>query len=414
MQMNYKSINKAIMFTIILIVFLGSIFNVSYGESDDIYVYIDSERVSFDINPILKDGRVLVPMRKIFEKLEAEVTWDEETRSVYAERDNVEIRLTIDNKLIDINGEEIIMDTAPVLYKGTTLVPLRIISEAYGLQVKWNGDNRKVSITSNPIYVKNKDIKLDMGMSVGDLRSIMGDPSRIDPGEFDVEWYTYNNSPINYRDYILIRVDDDRVTGFQTNSENWILSDMIKVNDNFHETQLKKDFKDKHPASAYGLNIYPYKVDNIINSFSIIQVVPANLWDGEYSIERLKGIEKQIFDMTNVYRINKDLQPLVWNNMISKFAKNHSQDMMENDYFSHDSLTQSYQERIQPLLINGDWNLGGENLGFGDLDSIIVMNGWYNSEGHRDNLLYKGWKYHGVGVVNTKTNKIYATQNFTE
>ena len=66
------------------------------------------------------------------------------------------------------------------------------------------------------------------------------------------------------------------------------------------------------------------------------------------------------------------------------------------------------------MLISGDWYRGGENLGYGYFDSIIVMNGWYNSEGHKDNLLYRDWKYHGVGVVNTQSNKLYATQNFTE
>lgn len=414
MQMNYKNIKKTLMFTIVLIVFLGSLFNVSYGESDDIYVYIDSERVEFDINPLLQGGRVLVPMRKIFEKLDAEVTWDEKTRSVYAERDNIEIRLTIDNNVINVNGEEIIMDIAPILHKGTTLVPLRIISETYGLQVNWISESKEVMIITNPVYVKNEDIKLNMGMSLQELKFIMEEPSRIEPGEFNVEWYTYNNSPRTYKDYILVKVEGDRVTGFQTNSKNWILSDIIKINNKFDEIQLNNSFKEKHTANDYELDIYPYNVDNIINSFSIMKKTATRFLEGEYTMERLAGIEKQIFDMTNVYRINENLRPLIWNNSISNFARSHSMDMLENDYFSHDSLTQNFQDRIQPLLINGDWDVGGENLGFGYLDAITVMNGWYNSEGHRDNVLYKDWKYHGVGIVNAKSNKLYITQNFTE
>ena len=413
MDKSFKNINKTIIYTIILIIFLGSLSNVSYGQSDDIYVYIDQERVEFDVNPIIKENRVLVPMRKIFETLDAQVTWHDETKSVYANKENIGIKLTIDSNLININGEEIIMDSSPILHKGTTLVPLRIISETYGFEVKWIPENKEVRIITNPAYVKNQGLKLDLGMSLGELVSTMGSPDRIDPGEFKAEWYTYNNSPANYEDYILIRVEEDRVTGFQTNSKNWTLSDLIQVDDKFYQSQFNNNFKENHYEKDYEINIYVYKFNNIVNSFSIMEGVPANLFQEEYSDERLKGMEQQIFDMTNVYRMNNNLNPLIWNNRISNFARNHSKDMVENDYFSHDSLTQSFQERIQPLLRNGDWYRGGENLGYGYFDSIVVMNGWYNSEGHNENLLYEGWKYHGVGVLNTEENKLYATQNFT-
>ncbi|MBO4898116.1 MAG: right-handed parallel beta-helix repeat-containing protein [Clostridia bacterium] len=56
----------------------------AFAEGEDIKVYLDNKELSFDVAPIIVDDRVLVPMRVIFEALGAEVTWEGETKTAIA------------------------------------------------------------------------------------------------------------------------------------------------------------------------------------------------------------------------------------------------------------------------------------------------------------------------------------------
>lgn len=62
-------------------------------------VYIDGVKQSYDVNPIIQEDRILVPMRAIFEVLGAEVTWNDKAQSVTAVLGNDKIELTIGRKL---------------------------------------------------------------------------------------------------------------------------------------------------------------------------------------------------------------------------------------------------------------------------------------------------------------------------
>ena len=54
------------------------------SADDDISVYLNGNRLDFDVPPMLIDDRTMVPMRKIFEALEAEVQWDGASQRVTA------------------------------------------------------------------------------------------------------------------------------------------------------------------------------------------------------------------------------------------------------------------------------------------------------------------------------------------
>ncbi len=69
-----------------------------YSESD-ILVSIDGEYLNFDVPPTVINGRTLVPVRTIFEALGLEVSWDSETQTISGTRDVLEIKLTINNDL---------------------------------------------------------------------------------------------------------------------------------------------------------------------------------------------------------------------------------------------------------------------------------------------------------------------------
>jgi len=122
-------------------------FGVVFAD-DEISVEIDGVKQSYDVMPVIINGRTLVPMRAIFEAFGAEVFWDETNRSVAASKDSTAVLLKIDSDVATLNGKEVTLDSPATIINGRTMVPVRFISEALGNKVDWNGDTRTVIITS--------------------------------------------------------------------------------------------------------------------------------------------------------------------------------------------------------------------------------------------------------------------------
>ncbi len=115
-------------------------------------VFVDGQPVSFDVPPIVALGRVLVPLRGVFNRLGAVVTWDPGTQTVLAARGDTSITLRIGDTEAHINGQPTLMDVPALLVDGRTMVPLRFISQALGSQVSWDAASTTVQIASEPQY----------------------------------------------------------------------------------------------------------------------------------------------------------------------------------------------------------------------------------------------------------------------
>ena len=95
---------KMVAFLLTLVICVGVIPVFANGE---ISVYQDNEKIQFDVAPLLVNGRTMVPMRAIFEKLGAVVYWDNNTRTAIAQKDNVNVSISIDDTTLYKNGEPI-------------------------------------------------------------------------------------------------------------------------------------------------------------------------------------------------------------------------------------------------------------------------------------------------------------------
>lgn len=130
---------------------------VQAAEAMPITVYIDGQKVDFDVDPITEADRTLVPMRAIFEDLGAMVEWDEETQTASATRGDITISFTIDQPIMLKNGMPITLDVPARKIDDRTLVPLRAVSEAFSCRVDWNEETQKVSISTTPASVRPDD-----------------------------------------------------------------------------------------------------------------------------------------------------------------------------------------------------------------------------------------------------------------
>ena len=94
-----------------------------------ITVYVDGKQLSFDQPPIIQDDRTLVPMRKIFEALDAQVIWDEADQTVMAMHNEDIIMLQIGEAGLYKNGELVYTMSVPAqIINDRTLVPLRAVA----------------------------------------------------------------------------------------------------------------------------------------------------------------------------------------------------------------------------------------------------------------------------------------------
>ncbi len=120
----------------------------------NIEAFINQEKYILDAPPIIRDGRTLVPIRFIAEAFGAEVDWIPEDQEIIIYYEEViTIHLLIGEKralitsLLDEGIKVIDLDTPPIIINGRTLVPIRFIAEAFGAEVDWIQEERKVIIT---------------------------------------------------------------------------------------------------------------------------------------------------------------------------------------------------------------------------------------------------------------------------
>lgn len=112
-----------------------------------ITVYVNGIELYFDPEPVTKNESTMVPMRKIFETLGADVKWDNTTRTATATLKGKEVKVSIGSKAGYVNDSKIQLETAPFIQDDVTFVPLRFISENLGADVKWDGEAKRVIIT---------------------------------------------------------------------------------------------------------------------------------------------------------------------------------------------------------------------------------------------------------------------------
>ncbi|MDP2857301.1 MAG: copper amine oxidase N-terminal domain-containing protein [Bacillota bacterium] len=111
-------------------------------------VVVDGQLMRFDQSPIVAGGRVLVPLRGVFEYLGATVLWNPATNVVTAQRGDTQVQLAIGSRQATVDGRVVFLDVPATIVGGRTLVPLRFVSEAMGAQVDWDNATRVVTITS--------------------------------------------------------------------------------------------------------------------------------------------------------------------------------------------------------------------------------------------------------------------------
>lgn len=284
-----------------------------------------------------------------------------------------------------------------------------------------------------------------IGQNIANLKKEFGEPQRIDTTVFGYQWYIYN---LDYKRYFQVGVDNQQIVtvfaigdqlnvspfkigqpvGEIFNSQDIDMNIDIELNGNSYRFELNDTDFNVRPLVRLGDIFAQLYIDKFTGNLSSVRFLNAETlikqrpYELIYRGELLEpqepdeaqwrmieaGMEQEILDITNVLRIRHNLQPLKWDEPTSQVALGHSKDMFESNDFSHTSKKfGSLSDRLEAGQVT--YKSAGENIAANYTDGPAVVEGWLNSNGHRESMLNEDFTHLGVGVYQK-----YYTQNFIQ
>jgi hypothetical protein len=147
----------------------GNSLNISLtiGKRD---ILINDTKLTGEAPYITKDNSTLVPLRVITTAFGAVLAYDAPTKTIGLKYNGHDLSLTIDNKMATVDGKAIEMNTAPQLHNGTTMVPVRFITENFGATIKFDKATKQITISGDaPLVDTTSELNSDAGKTkIGD------------------------------------------------------------------------------------------------------------------------------------------------------------------------------------------------------------------------------------------------------
>lgn len=140
--------------SLVMLLSTVNVFAVRHKERDIPLngIIVNDHIVYSDVYPYIKNSRTYVPIRFIAEELGYDVKWDGANKKVTMTSDGTTVELTIGSNKMMVNGKAVLLDAPAEIKDDRTFVPLRAIAEAFGEKVDYSSDYKAVYIGDNPKY----------------------------------------------------------------------------------------------------------------------------------------------------------------------------------------------------------------------------------------------------------------------
>ena len=265
------------------------------------------------------------------------------------------------------------------------------------------------SLPAASLVLGNKTLTL--GESEESLIRKLGTPGRIACTEYDFDFYVYNR---DYCNLVFIAVKEGFIEGFYTDSLSFDFrgitpeSDLEDIN-----RILNRSFT---MSEILSFEAEDFKAKLLMDRWDTgrvtgIYVLSNNVTEDGYDDSVIRDAEQLNYDLVNSLRKRNGLPLLAWSSTAAKASRKHSIDMAEKDYFDHigpDGSLPGDRLREEGLSIQRV----GENIIAGYGSAILSNHAWFNSPGHRKNLLNEDYICLGVGFTYREDSdyKTYMTQ----
>ncbi len=144
-------------------------------DADKITVKINGKEIDFsqygDVSPYIENGFTLIPIRAVAEALGLEAEWNNDERKVVL-KGGVEIEIPIDSEYAEVNGEKVKLDVSAHIINDRAFVPLRFVSESMGADVSWDQETKTADIRGGSEM--NGQMNEQPGRGESDRRGMQG------------------------------------------------------------------------------------------------------------------------------------------------------------------------------------------------------------------------------------------------
>ncbi len=135
---------------------LNASVDITVDREEKITVMDNGTEIKSGTNPQIINGRTLVPMNELCESLRLNAEWNTETNTATIKNEFRTVSVTRDSKVARVDGKEVMLDVAPIMYKGSFLVPVRFVAESFSATVDWINEEKTVVITGGKVVYPPK------------------------------------------------------------------------------------------------------------------------------------------------------------------------------------------------------------------------------------------------------------------
>lgn len=295
--------------------------------------------------------------------------------------------------------------------------------------------------------VPKSGIQTFMGKSQSDILKTLGKPERIDDTKYGYQWFIYGTGSESYCqigiDQTTHRVTTIYALGKKLPTAPFVIGGQSRTS--YNNVPLQNNISLAYKGTDIDFNLSEADMttrplikfggiwvqltnDHVTNSLVGVRYMSADVLVRQhpYSMSYLGRLpadpvlsgrdwqavdqaeDREIFDISNLLRLRFKEQPLKWSDAAYLAAYQHSEEMKQKNYFSHESKwSGDLKTRLEKENIL--FQLAGENIAAGYPDAIAVTLGWLNSIDHRKNLLNGAFTELGVGSYQN-----YYTQDFVK
>ena len=440
-----KKINAMILVVLLFLSMSLQLSNAASADTSDIRVVLDGLQIRFDVPPQVISGRTMVPMRAVFEELGARVEWNPSTQTIIATTDSGDtLRLVIGSNTIYKNNIADVIDVPAQVINGRTMVPMRFIAQAMGLDVRWIESTRTVEIET-PIDVTAFEQRVfelinlerenrgyhtliwdddlanvarnhSVDMAVNNLSSTIG-------SDGSTTYDRLERAGVTMRSGGQIMVFNQRTP--EAAAEQLIRNNLHSVlhennthigvgfhrkPDSQHRFYTNINFGEDRATLRLLWNYPPLSEITIPNRR--LTTDEMSTWISEYHVMGSSNhFEIEVVELVNKERANAGLRPLSINSTLMMTARFKSQSMSDLNYFDHTGV---YGEPWDLARVFGyNFRAFGENLARSQTSAASVVDTWMNSPGHRSNILNSGFNSIGVGLYICDDFRFNWTQMFS-
>jgi hypothetical protein len=122
---------------------------IAASSFEDVEVLLNSETLELLAAPELKRGMSIAPLREIFEHSDGVLYWFPIEKKVRATRPGTDMQITIGDPEVTVNDHSRVLQVAPYIKRGRTMVPLQFLADTLDVTVTFNPDSGQLCLTSN-------------------------------------------------------------------------------------------------------------------------------------------------------------------------------------------------------------------------------------------------------------------------